>query len=440
MSHLWLISRIMSCSRFYSVKKCMFLHSLRIPSLVPCEGHWYSLIYLSAKNVKSFCFKQLLTTVNKLPTKKFRKLVTSPLLNYGSIFFTGAVLVHSRKNITYVYCESLQKPKRRQGKQKYNEMFDQKESEPQFDWQMFFHFLKPEMWFIIVAVVSAFVVALLNTKIPSLLGDVINVVSRFTRNGGSLDDKTDFLQTVKGPAVHLVYLYLVQSIFTFVYISTLSCAGERLACRIRQELFASILRQDVTFFDAHRTGEIVSRLTIDVQDFKSSFKMCISQGFRSFTQTAGCVISLYLISPKMTAIMLVAVPAIILTGTTLGAILRKVSKLAQEQGSYAAAVADEAVGNIRTVRAFAMEYKEEELYNHETEEVRKLNTSLGIGIGAFQGLTNLALNGIVLGVMYIGGSLMSSNELSPGSLMSFLVATQTIQRTCKLSKMKIERK
>jgi len=66
---------------------------------------------------------------------------------------------------------------------------------------------------------------------------------------------------------------------------------------MKRNLFASIIRQDISFFDKNKSGEIVSRLTNDVQDFKSSFKMCISQGLRSVAQTLGCAVSLWLISP-----------------------------------------------------------------------------------------------------------------------------------------------
>jgi hypothetical protein len=48
--------------------------------------------------------------------------------------------------------------------------------------------------------------------------------------------------------------------------------GEGLATELRRRLFASMLNQDVAFFDSHMTGEIVSRLTADVQEFKSAFK------------------------------------------------------------------------------------------------------------------------------------------------------------------------
>ena len=42
--------------------------------------------------------------------------------------------------------------------------------------------------------------------------------------------------------------------------------------KMREDLFASILRQDIAFYDSHKSGEIMSRLTSDIQEFKSSFK------------------------------------------------------------------------------------------------------------------------------------------------------------------------
>ncbi len=100
---------------------------------------------------------------------------------------------------------------------------------------------------------------------------------------------------------------------------------------MRRRLFSTMLRQDIAFFDATKTGEIVSRLTSDVQDFKSSFKLCISQGLRSLTQAMGCVVALYLISPQMTVAMVAVVPGIIAAGTLVGSGLRVLSRRAQAQ-------------------------------------------------------------------------------------------------------------
>nr|KAG5692158.1 hypothetical protein BaRGS_020706 [Batillaria attramentaria] len=234
-----------------------------------------------------------------------------------------------------------------------------------------------DFWYLLAAVVSAVAAAALNIQIPILLGEVTNVVSKFTT-----DSAGNFLEDMKKPAVMLLATYGLQGLLTFCYITLLSAVGENLALRLRNELFQAYLKQDIKFFDTHKTGELVDRLTSDVQDFKSSFKLCVSQGLKATTQVA-----------------------------------------------KATAVADEALGNVRTVRAFAMEDKENQLFQQELELSRRMNMKLGIGIGAFQGVANVFLNSIILGSMFAGGWLISLGELNAGDLMSFLVATQMIERS-----------
>lgn len=138
-------------------------------------------------------------------------------------------------------------------------------------------------------------------------------------------------------------------------IASLTVVGEKMATRLRESLFYSVMIQDIAFFDQIQSGEIVNRLTSDVQDFKSSFKLVISQGLRSITQSIGCAAALYIISPKMTIVMASVVSTLVVIGSFLGSFLRIMSRRAQAQIGRATAVASEAIGNVRTVRAFAME-------------------------------------------------------------------------------------
>lgn len=136
---------------------------------------------------------------------------------------------------------------------------------------------------------AALAVAYFNIKIPELLGIFVNALSRYARIGADFMDfdATTFLMEMKGPALNLFGMYVLQSAFTFIYILLLSQIGEQMAARLRQDLFKQIIIQDLAFFDANRTGELVNRLTADVQDFKSCFKQCVSQGLRSFAQLIG---------------------------------------------------------------------------------------------------------------------------------------------------------
>uniref|UniRef100_A0A9J7Z9T4 Mitochondrial potassium channel ATP-binding subunit n=2 Tax=Cyprinus carpio TaxID=7962 RepID=A0A9J7Z9T4_CYPCA len=304
-----------------------------------------------------------------------------------------------------------------------NNNIPHKEVIPEFSWAILWEFVRPQLLALIGAIILAFGAAALNIQIPLMLGELVNVVARHMR-----EQAGDYVRDIKAPALKLLGLYALQGLLTSGYIILLSRVGERVAADMRTTLFTSLLRQDVAFFDANKTGQLVNRLTSDIQEFKSSFKLVISQGLRSATQTVGCFVSLYVISPKLTGLTVVVLPCLVGAGALIGSFLRKLSRKAQEQVAKATGVADEALGNVRTVRAFAMEDRELEMYAAEVQKSAAMNETLGTGIAVFQGLSNIVLNCIVLGTIFAGGSLMARDDMSPGDLMSFLVASQTVQR------------
>ncbi|XP_026876115.2 mitochondrial potassium channel ATP-binding subunit isoform X1 [Electrophorus electricus] len=299
-----------------------------------------------------------------------------------------------------------------------------KEKVPEFSWGVLWEFVRPQLLALVGAIILAFGAAALNIQIPLMLGDLVNVVAQHLREHAG-----NYMRDIQEPALKLLCLYGLQGLLTCGYIILLSRVGERVAANMRKTLFMSLMRQDVAFFDANKTGQLVNRLTADIQEFKSSFKLVVSQGLRSITQTVGCFVSLYIISPKLTGLMVVMLPCLVGAGALIGSFLRRLSRKAQEQVSKATGVADEALGNVRTVRAFAMEDRELEMYAAEVEKSAIMNEALGTGIAVFQGLSNIVLNCIVLGTIFAGGSLMANNDMSPGDLMSFLVASQTVQRS-----------
>uniref|UniRef100_A0A8C0A5B5 Mitochondrial potassium channel ATP-binding subunit n=1 Tax=Bos mutus grunniens TaxID=30521 RepID=A0A8C0A5B5_BOSMU len=295
--------------------------------------------------------------------------------------------------------------------------------EPRFNWTLFWQFLRPHLLVLGAAIVLALGAALVNVQIPLLLGQLVEIVAKYTR-----DHAGSFLTESRSLSTHLLLLYGLQGLLTSVPGAAVA-HRRRMAVDLRRALFCNLLRQDIEFFDAKKTGQLVSRLTTDVQEFKSSFKLVISQGLRSCTQVAGCLVSLSMLSTRLTLLLMVATPALMGVGTLMGSALRKLSRQCQEQVARATGVADEALGNVRTVRAFAMEQREEERYGAELEGSRCKAEELGRGIALFQGLSNIAFNCMVLGTLFVGGSLVAGQQLTGGDLMSFLVASQTVQRS-----------
>jgi len=298
--------------------------------------------------------------------------------------------------------------------------------EPRFCWHLFNEFIQPDILILIFASICAFWVAIINIQVPEALGELINQISEVIKNN---DTTVPIFEKLYAPGLNLVKKYIFQSTLTFIYIYSLSKFGESFASRLRNRLFKSIMEQDISFFDCHMSGEIVSRLSSDVQDFKSSLKQIISQGLRSTTQIIGCGFTLFKISPKLTYLIIFVLPGILLVGSGLGSLLRQLSRKSQEQLSCAMSIVDEAISNVRTVRAFAMEPHEIGWFNHEIMSAQKYGEWFGAGIAAFQGLSNLAINGVVLIVFCFGTYLIDKKEMYPGDLMNFLISTQMMQKS-----------
>ncbi|XP_069778766.1 mitochondrial potassium channel ATP-binding subunit isoform X2 [Narcine bancroftii] len=326
----------------------------------------------------------------------------------------GLIILGLRLNGTTAHCEE-------------DHVFHVKDpvlQSPEFNWREFWRFLRPELSSLIWAIIFACGTAYLNSQIPLLLGELMNAIVQCLQTHPAC-----YLQNMKIPSAKLLGIYITQGILSCFYITLLSRVGERVAAAMRKELFATLIRQDVSFYDATRTGHLVSCLTSDIQEFKSSFKLVVSQGLKSVAQTVGCLVSLYFVSPKLTEVMCVAMPILVGTGAYLGSSLRKLSRKAQEQVAKATCVADEALGNVRTVKAFAMEELETKLFSKEVDKSRDISEYLGLGIGIFQGLSNFTLNCVVLGTICVSGSMIARDQLRAGDMMSFLVATQTVQRS-----------
>jgi len=212
-------------------------------------------------------------------------------------------------------------------------------------------------------------------------------------------------------------------------VSIVSVFGENFAHRLRSRLFDSVIRQDILFFDANKSGDILNRMTADVQDFKHSVKQTVSQGLKSSTQVIGGFASLYMISPKLTMLIAVSLPAMYAVGSVYGRFLRKVSVRTREADAKTAGIANECVSNVRTVRAFAMEDAESLVYRRSLDVGASWHTFLGTHISVFQALTHLSFSGMFIGILYVGGSLVSSGNLTNGQLMSYLFSTQALQRS-----------
>ncbi|CEP15025.1 hypothetical protein [Parasitella parasitica] len=258
--------------------------------------------------------------------------------------------------------------------------------------------VKPDLVLLGLIILTAVGAAIIQLQTPLVTGQLINILSSSVQAAADgLGALT--IRDLNAPAAKLFGLLTAQGFLTFAHISLVSAFGENVAKRLRAKLFSAIIRQDISFFDCHRSGELVSRLTADVSDFKSTFKQLVTQGLKSVTQTVGSSIQLFRISTSLTLTMLGTMPILYVLLNMYGAYLRRLKD------------------------------REMQHYGEACQEVASSNQHMGLHIGLFQGLTNISVGCMVLTVLYYGGSLVVENKLTSGDLMSYMLSTQTAQHS-----------
>ncbi|RKP26234.1 P-loop containing nucleoside triphosphate hydrolase protein [Syncephalis pseudoplumigaleata] len=189
--------------------------------------------------------------------------------------------------------------------------------------------------------------------------------------------------------------------------------GERIVARLRTKLFDTFLRQEVAFFDRTRSGELISRLSVDTSVVGKTLSNNISDGLRSVAMSIGGLSMMAYVSGKLTLCMVFIVPPMAVAAVFYGRYVRSLSKQTQTALGEVTKVAEERLGNVRTVFAFARESDESKRYSARVNDVFALARKEA-------GLTG---NLTVLAVLALGGSMVSQGQISVGELASFLMYT-----------------
>src|SRR5678815_1043596 len=153
--------------------------------------------------------------------------------------------------------------------------------------------------------------------------------------------------------------------------------GERVVTDLRKAVFDHILGLDPAFFEAERTGEVISRLTNDTTLLQQVIGFGISMFVRNALMMVGAAVMLFVTSWKLAAFVLLGVPATLIPILVLGRRVRRLSRASQDRVADVSAYVDEAIHEIRTAQAYAHEDADLSLI-HISEPTRLLSISYAV--------------------------------------------------------------
>jgi len=169
--------------------------------------------------------------------------------------------------------------------------------------------------------------------------------------------------------VGILLLCMLSAAAIFCRFYLMSWLGERVSADIRNAVYRHMLSLSPTFYSQMRTGEVISRFTADTTLLQSVVGSSLSMALRSAVTAIGGLIMMALTSFKMTALVMLAVPLVLLPIIVLGRRVRKLSRASQDRLADVGAYVDESLHEIHTVQSYGHEALDKQLFASRIEQV-----------------------------------------------------------------------
>ncbi len=219
-----------------------------------------------------------------------------------------------------------------------------------------------------------------------------------------------------------IFLMLVAALAfgTFTRYYWVTWLGERVIADIRQVVFNHLIQLHPGFFEENRSLEIQSRLTADMTLLQTVIGSSISFALRNFIMMLGGMIWLFITNPKLTGLVLICVPLVVIPITIYGRRVRRLSRESQDKIADVGAYVGEVLGQIKTVQAYNHQSIDQQKFHDQVEAAfaiakrRTMQRALLITI-----VILLVLSAVGM-MLWVGGIDVIEGRISAGELAAFV--------------------
>ncbi|RZI98174.1 MAG: ATP-binding cassette domain-containing protein [Brevundimonas sp.] len=197
--------------------------------------------------------------------------------------------------------------------------------------------------------------------------------------------------------------------------------GERVIADLRKGLFERILTLDPAFYAAMRTGEVLSRLTTDIALVETLLTTSVSYALRNFLTLIGGTVLLFVVSPKLTGMVLLIVPLLLGPIFLFGRRVRKLTVASQDRFANAVGFAGESVDAIETVQAFGREASAIDRFDKAVEDAFGVSLVRMKARALMTAMIIVVMFGGVTLVLWLGAQDVIAGRMTPGALLQFVL-------------------
>jgi len=255
-----------------------------------------------------------------------------------------------------------------------------------------FRYLKPYMLGFVVGMFLLFVSSMVFMVFPGLSGEMVDIAQGNGQYGIDL--------TQVGWV--LVIVLFAQGFVSYTRVVLFANVSERAIRDLRKDLYNKLITLNIEFYEKNRIGELISRLTSDVERLYSTFSITLAEFFRQVIILIVGVGFLVYNTPALAKVMLLTFPVIVVGGFFFGRYIRRLSKQRQQELADANVILSETTQNIQSVKAYTN------------------------GRAMFSVYIVSIIFGALFYIVYQGAVLLQNDEITVGQLISFFMYTGII--------------
>ncbi len=273
-------------------------------------------------------------------------------------------------------------------------------------------FLKPYTGVLLLAFLALALAAAATLAVPFTVRFMIDV--GFTEVSTSSVDRY---------FIALMAVAVILALATATRHYLVSWLGERVVADIRQAVYKHVIVMDPAFFEVTRTGEVLSRLTTDTTLIQTVVGTTVSMALRNIFMFVGGLVMLIVTSPKLSGLIIIIVPVVMLPIIIFGRRVRRLSRASQDRVADTSAFAGETLNAVQTIQAFTFESHASEKFGNAVET--SFNTALHrLRVrSALSALVILLVFGAAVTLLRVGAQAVMNNTMTPGELSQFVLYT-----------------
>jgi len=247
-------------------------------------------------------------------------------------------------------------------------------------------------------------------SVPFLLGKSIDAMSMGT---------VDF-RLLEITVLVLFASYAADGVLTFLQSWLMAGVSQRIVKQLRRNLFEKLQKLPVSFFDARTHGELMSRLTNDIDNVSSTISQSTTQLMSGVIVISGAFVMMLILSPILTVASLITIPLVLLLTRTIA---KKTSVLFKKQQMELGKLnghVEETISGLEVVKAFNHEEKAIEEFEAVNERLRQVGTKAQIWSGFLMPIMNVINNLGFAVIAIVGGVLAVKSMITVGIIASFI--------------------